>query len=295
MSPTLSLVVLAWENLPLTQACVASLRAGTRSSHEVVVVDNGSGPEAAQYAKSAADIAILNESNLGFAAGMNAGLAAATGDYVVFINNDTVFPLGWDTPTLESLEDPSVGIVAPAVTAAGNPVTVRTEPGTEVLRLLPFGEFPSGVVYAMRRDVALDLGGWNEDYPVASAEDLDLCFTVWANGLDILLDTRTLVEHVSQASVKKLAHRGQLYADNLDRFLARWESEINKVPQLPGTSEDEIERNLGRARTAVRWISRMVEARREAGAARNELDSLQARLQQGPEPGSSPWARLRRR
>lgn len=295
MPPTLSLVVLAWENLPLTQECVASLRTRTQAHHELIVVDNGSGPDAADYARTAADTAVLHETNLGFAAGMNAGLEAATGQYVAFVNNDTVFPEGWDTPLLEHFDDPSVGIVAPAVTAAGNPITVREKAGTEVVRLLPFGEFPSGVVYVMRRNVAIALGGWNEEYPVASAEDLDLCFTVWANGLDIVLDTRTLIDHVSQATVGQLPNQGKLYAANLDQFLSRWGDSDNRIPSLPQVTPDELARNLSSARVAVRWIERMVIARRDAASARREIARLEEQLREAHRPRHLPrWLDPRR-
>lgn len=291
MTPTLSLIVLAWENLSLTERCIMSLRAGTTGDHELVIVDNGSGPEAAAFAGDAADVPVLNPENVGFAAGMNSGLRVASGRYIAFINNDTVFPEGWDSDILEHLADPSVGIVAPAVTVAGNPVTVRNEPSTEVIRLLPFGEFPSGVVYVMPRETATALGGWNEDYPVASSEDLDLCFTVWANGLDIVLDTRVLIDHVSQASVRHLPARGKLYADNLDRFLARWRSENPEVPRLPGVTTEELERNLDRARTAVRWIERMIEARRDAADARRELANLRDQMAAPPASRRPRWLR----
>lgn len=295
MSPILSLVVLAWENLPLTEACVASLRAGTTGPYELIIVDNGSAQPAVEFARQSADVPVLNDENTGFAAGMNAGLAAATGDYVAFVNNDTVFPRDWDTPLREHLDDPSVGIVVPAVTAAGNPVTVRREPGTEILRLLPFGEFPSGVVYVMRREVALALGGWNEEYPLASSEDLDLSFTVWANGLDVVLDTRTLIEHVSQATVSQLPNQGKLYAANLDQFLSRWGDPDNRVPSLPHVTGDELARNLSTARTAVRWIERMVTARRDAASARREVARLEEQLQEARRPRHLPrWLDPRR-
>ena len=115
-------------------------------------------------------------------------------------------------------------MVLPAVTAAGNPVTVRNEPGDTVETLLPFGEFPSGVVVVLRRSQMEALGGWNEEYERASGEDLDLAFTVWAHGLDVVVDSRVLVEHASQASMKEVPGLAALYRKNLERFLDRWDA-----------------------------------------------------------------------
>lgn len=275
--PELSLVVLQWNNLELTRRCVASLRRQTLATNELIIVDNGSSQEAAAFASVAADKAVLLDTNLGFAAGMNRGLAVACGEIVAFVNNDTVFPASWDSGLLEHFTDETVGMVVPAVSAAGNPVTVRSQPTDEVLRLLPFGEFPSGVVYLIRRDDMVALGGWNERYPVASAEDLDLCFTIWGNGLDIVLDTHTVIDHVSQASVRMLPDREALYRQNLEVFLERWR-DPSDVPRLERTDPAIHASSLARAQTAVQWITRMLDARRQSADEREQLSELRQQL-----------------
>jgi hypothetical protein len=100
--PELSVVVLAWDTLKYTQQFADSVRRHTDVPYELVIVDNGSEWEAANYARAAADRAVLNAENLGFARGMNQGLAAARGRFVAFCNNDTVLPPGWASPLLES-------------------------------------------------------------------------------------------------------------------------------------------------------------------------------------------------
>lgn len=261
----ISIIVLAWDQLALTQACVASLRATTDVAHELVIVDNGSAPDAAEWARTAADVAVLNTSNLGFARGMNAGLEAASGEIVAFVNNDTVWPDGWAQPLLEHLEDPTVGIVAPAVTAAGNPVTVRDAPSDEIVRFDPFAELPSGVAYLMRTADARALGGFDERYRLAMSEDLDLLFTCWVNDLDVVLDTRVLVEHELHASLDQMEEdSAALWRDNLDVFLARWTTvQPHDVATLPGTTTEAVERNCRHARAAATWLARQDRIRSE--------------------------------
>lgn len=266
-TPVVSLVVLAWDQLPLTRACVASLRATTDVPHEVVVVDNGSAPEAAAWARDHADVAVLHDENLGFAAGMNAGLEVARGEVVAFVNNDTVWPPGWTGPLLgHLLADEEVGIVVPAVTAAGNPFSVRDEPGQEVVRVDPFAALPSGVAYLLRTDVARALGGWTDRYELAMSEDLDLLFTTWANGLHVVLDTRVLVEHVLHATLDDAdgLDRSALWRDNLDRFLAFWTATDGEgVGRLPSTDDDTFTAGLAHARAAAAWLARLDDARTE--------------------------------
>lgn len=274
--PLLSLVVLGWNNLNLTRACVESLRSHTDVAYELIIVDNGSTDGAAEFAREAADVAVINPSNFGFAAGMNTGLAVAEADFVAFINNDTVFPVGWASHLIETWDRfPDAGIGLPAVTAAGNPVSVRSSPGTRQIELKPFGEFPSGVVYVIPRELIVGLGGWNEGYGQASAEDLDLCFSVWAHGYSIIIDERVLIDHLSQATVRQVPDRKDLYRQNLEKFLERWSSPAGHEPKLPSVDPVEFRHNLERAGTAVVWIRRMLEARDEAAALRSELRELE--------------------
>ena len=271
------MVVLAWNQLELTKRCVRSVRSNTSSEYELIIVDNGSTDGGADYAADAADKAVINAENLGFAAGNNSGLAVATGTHVAFVNNDTVVPAGWDVSLTEILDTKlQAGMVLPAVTAAGNPVTVRNEPGETVETLLPFGEFPSGVVVMLRRSQIEALGGWNEAYERASGEDLDLAFTVWAHGLDVVLDSRVIVEHASQASMKEVPGLTALYRKNLERFLDRWDAGPDG-PMLDTIGGDDYLRNLARARTAVAWIRRMLAARDEATTLRQEVEKASTR------------------
>lgn len=267
----LSVVVLAWDQLPYTRACAESLRAHTDVPHELIIVDNGSDSDGAKYAAAAADISVLNPTNRGFAAGMNQGLAKATGRFVAFVNNDTVFPDQWASLVLQNFEDVRVGLVTPAVTAAGNPVTVRSEVGDRSTVLQPFTELPSGVVYVIRTDLIRRLGGWNENYPVASSEDLDLIFTVWTNDLGVVLDERVLVQHVSQGTVKsKLPNRGTLYRENLNRFLDRWIGN-DEVVRIAECDEAVHTRNRAAARAAAVWLRRLIEERDVGKELRSQL------------------------
>lgn len=288
--PLVSLVVLAWDNLPLTEKCVTSLRATTDVPYELIIVDNGSEPDAAAWARDHADRAVLHEENRGFAHGMNAGLEIARGDVVAFVNNDTVWPEGWTGPLLEHFDESATGIVVPAVTAAGNPVSVRTAPGDEAFTLDPFSELPSGVVYLLRTDVARGLGGWTDRFRVAMSEDLDLLFTAWTNGLEVVLDTRVLIEHELHASLEQLDEdRTALWRENLDAFLDRWATvTADDVDVLRDRSV--VEGNVRHARAAARWLARQDELRE---AHNQRLAEVRARSEERIEELRSEVHRLR--
>src|SRR6185503_21099570 len=102
-------------------------------------------------------------------------------------------------------------------------------------------------IYVMRRDVMFDLGGWEEEYAVASGEDVDLCFKVWVNDLDIVFDSRVLVEHVGHATASRLDDSQQLWATNRQRFLAKWMGRTDP-PRLASCTVERFERNRATAR-----------------------------------------------
>ena len=276
----LSVVVLAWDNLDLTRAFVDSVRRNTDVGYELVIVDNGSQSEAAAYARDAADHAILNDENRGFARGMNQGLEAARADLVAFCNNDIEVPRDWAARLVETMRShPNAGIVVPALTTAPNPITVRSEPGTAIEVLEPFSAPPAGVVYVMRRDTLHALGRWEEEYEIASGEDVDLCFKVWVNDLDIVFDQRVLVEHVGHATASRLDDSQLLWATNRQRFLAKWMGDTDP-PRLASCDAKRFERNRATARAVAGWMEKYFTIR----------DRQRARASTAPSPGSS-WLR----
>jgi GT2 family glycosyltransferase len=255
-APELSVVVLAWDNLLFTQQFTESVRRHTDVPYELVIVDNGSEWEAANYARVAADRSVLNETNLGFAKGMNQGLAVARGTYVAFCNNDTVVPPGWASKLVETARrHPDAGIVVPAVSAARNVVNVRAEPGLDVEVLPPFSAPPAAIIYVMPADVVQRLGAWGEEYEIASGEDVDLSFKVWVNDLDIVYDQRVLVQHVMKGTAERLDDWQGLWARNRRRFLDKWMG-AGTAPRLDGCEPERFARNREIARAVAGWMDR---------------------------------------
>ncbi len=280
--PDLSIVVLAWDNLAYTQDFVESVRRHTDVPYELIIVDNGSHWEAANYAALAADVAVLNDRNLGFAAGMNCGLGVARGRHVAFCNNDTVLPEAWAGRLVATAEaHPRAGIVVPALTAAGTPGTVRTEPGDQIVVLPPFSGPPPAVIYLMPRNVVEGIEGWGEEYLVASGEDVDIGFKVWVNDLDIVFDERVLVAHVGKASASKLDDWQARWDENRYQFLAKWSGDT-EVPRLASCDEQTFARNRAIATSAAEWMTKYFVARDKPPKVTTvvELSSFQQRLAQ---------------
>jgi GT2 family glycosyltransferase len=95
MSPSVHVIILNWNGLADTLACLESCRQLTYPNLRLLVVDNGStdGSETALRARFP-DVELLQTgANLGFAGGNNVGIRDALergADWVLLLNNDTV-------------------------------------------------------------------------------------------------------------------------------------------------------------------------------------------------------------
>jgi len=84
-----------------TELCVQALFRHTWPAWALIVVNNGSTDDTTAYLAGARDAAsvpvtiIANAENLGFPRAINQGLQAASGEYLVLLNNDTVVTEGW--------------------------------------------------------------------------------------------------------------------------------------------------------------------------------------------------------
>ncbi len=292
--PEVSVVVLAWDNLVLSQMFVDSVRRNTDVPYELVIVDNGSEWVAANYARAAADRVVLNTTNLGFAHGMNQGLAQARGRYVAFCNNDTELPPLWARRLIETARaHPNAAIVVPAVTSARNLVNVRTAPGTAVEVLPPFSAPPAAIVYVTPVDRIRELGAWEEEYEIASGEDVDLCFKVWSNDLDIVYDQRVLVRHVGKGSASRLDNWPELWARNRRHFLDKWTGDA-EVPFLSTCDPARFARNREIARAAAGWMDRYFTARDREDARNRRFFAKNGMLRTRSVEGAYwSWRRIR--
>ena len=94
----------------MLRSCIDSIRAQTLAPHEIVIFDNGSTvPLHLDGVRL-----IRSETNLGFAAGVNAAYRTTSADYVALINNDVVLDRDWLATVKRALD--AEGKVAAAQT-----------------------------------------------------------------------------------------------------------------------------------------------------------------------------------
>ncbi|NWD77183.1 glycosyltransferase [Pseudomonas gingeri] len=242
--PKVSVVVLTYNNLELTKACLDSLvNESDYANLEIVVVDNHSTDDTpaflAEWAEAGPDrIIILNQDNKGFAAGNNQGLAAAGGDYLVVLNNDTIVTAGWIKGLMRHLIDnDDIGIIGPVTNNIGNEARITTRyshlatmhaEATSITRkhMGQWFEINTLAFFCVMipRSCYEQIGGLCEDYGLGFFEDDDYCRRVQHQGLRAACAEDVFVHHHLSASFNKLgAEKKQaLFEKNKAIYERKW-------------------------------------------------------------------------
>lgn len=239
-----SIIVLTWNGLEVTQACVRSILELTdHPAFELVVVDNGSTDGTLEYLRAVEGITLIeNGRNLGFVAGNNAGINA-TGSDVLLMNNDTqVTEPGWLSRVQETaFSADDIGVVGcRLVDGKGRLVHAGTYvptpsfwgqeyPGDEQ----DVGQYTrdrdvEGVIFAcayIKRDVIEKVGPLDEDY-FSYYEDTDYCLKARRAGFRVVCCGGATVRHLENAStdLNRLDFSGT-FKRSRDVFLSKWKAD----------------------------------------------------------------------
>jgi GT2 family glycosyltransferase len=239
-----SIVITTLENLVFTKLCLESVLASAEDEDfEVIVVDNGSRHGTEEYLRSLARRdgrvrPVFNEENLGFAAANNQGLALATGNTIVLLNNDTIVSHGWVRRLRRHLGNPEIGLVGAVTNRAGNEAQIEIPyrtygdmvtfaRGMAVWHAGETRDIRTATMFcvAMRRDVWQEIGRLDERFELGMFEDDDYSVRIRAAGYRVVCAEDCFVHHFGQATIGKLASTGEygrLFHANRRRFEEKW-------------------------------------------------------------------------
>ena len=90
--PRTSIIILAFNGMSHLPECLESIKKQTEQNLEIIVVDNASSDNSAEWvAENYPDVKLIRaDKNLGFCKGMNLGSAHASGKYLLLLNQDVV-------------------------------------------------------------------------------------------------------------------------------------------------------------------------------------------------------------
>lgn len=242
--PKVSLIVLTYNNLALTKECLHSIERNTEyDNYEVIIVDNLSTDDTRDYllknyrGKPNYTV-ILNDENMGFAAGNNIGLEKATGDILVILNNDTYVSPFWLGSLVKAFKrNPDLGLVGPVTNNIGNEskINISYNDWSEMhVKSLQYISEHANELYpmdclaffcaAIRREVYNELGGISLDYGLGFFEDDDYCKRVKESGWGMAAVEDSFVHHHLSASFNQLKNNKKelLMQQNKAIFESKW-------------------------------------------------------------------------
>lgn len=223
-APLVSVVILSWNSAGYIRSCIDRVLDQTYQDVEVVLVDNASTDGSTErIAREYPSLKLLrNSENLGFATGMNQGISASRGEYVLLLNADAFLSATFVEKALCSLEnrpDEKIGMLGGKIYRLSSdlePTGDIDNVGMFLLRRFAhvnsknvdaeefvFG--PSGCCPFLNRemleDVRLSDTEYFDEQYFAFGEDLDLWFRAQLRGWQCLYCPDVVAWHVHSASL----------------------------------------------------------------------------------------------
>ncbi len=227
-SVKVSIIIPCFNRVDRTAECWQALQETQLAAipTETIFVNNGSTDDTAEFLQkleaNPAVVMIHNAENLGFSKANNQAAARAQGEFLIFLNNDTIPSKGWLEPLLELLANESkVGIAGSKliypdgrVQHAGIIVRERIEGKSQLvcdhIHRLSRHDAPwvnlereyqavTGACMAIRRETFRQLGGFDEKF-FNGYEDIDLCFRAREAGLRVIYCPQSVVVHHESSS-----------------------------------------------------------------------------------------------
>ncbi|KKN00185.1 hypothetical protein LCGC14_1140290 [marine sediment metagenome] len=171
-----SIIVLSFErpnHLKTTLESIKKFLLGPKFYRELILIDNNSKDcdvdnILEEYALEG-HIVIKNEKNLLFSAGMNMGVKAAKGEYVILCNDDLEFTSDILTPMLSFMKDnPGIGTLTPVTLRRNNMVYCSGAFGagthrTDIINKPRATEWNNMAIFLTRREYFKKIGPLRDD------------------------------------------------------------------------------------------------------------------------------------
>lgn len=173
---TFTVIICTYNRACTVQGAVESVLRQSHDGFELVVVDDGSTDETSSVMAGFTDprVQTLTRPNGGLSAARNTGLAAATGDWVIFLDDDDRPDQSW-LEVLAGYADDQVGLISCGchhVDPSGRRIGTR-EPQAHPLFPDVLGVFLAGT-FAVRQALYESIGGYAESIPTSHQTELIL-------------------------------------------------------------------------------------------------------------------------
>ncbi len=248
-NPAVTIVIPVYNNCEYTFQCLKSIAENTTDiDYEVLVVDDCSTDRTREMLAVVSTAQVLrNKKNSGFLFSCNSGAKKARGEYIVFLNNDTVVTPRWLEELLETFKaHPEAGLVGSKLLypdgrlqeaggiiwrdASGWNYGRLDDPQKPEYNYLREVDYCSGACVMVPKKLFMDLGGFDKRYAPAYAEDADLAFQIRQAGRKVFYQPLSQIIHFegisSGTDLSSGVKKYQLI--NQEKFQKKWASVLQK-------------------------------------------------------------------
>lgn len=245
MATPISIIIPAFNQVEYCQLCVASIqRHGTRP-YKLILVNNGSTDGVPEFFDSVAGATVVHSpENLGFAGGVNLGLAHAEG-HAILLNSDTIVTEGW-IERLEAVLDRNarVGMVGPVTNYASGPQHLEDISLDRIDDIDAFaaerattfaGQYQDanrlvGFCLMIRDSVLEEVGHFDERFGIGNFEDDDYGRRVREAGYGLRIAQDCFVFHFGHRTFQGMGIVGDawesLMETNAQAYSSKWDEPL---------------------------------------------------------------------
>ncbi len=298
--PKVSIIIPAFNQWAHTYRCLQSIRRTMAELPcEVILADDGSTDETARAGDLLAHVRILRDgNNRGFLRNCNWAAGFAGAPYLFFLNNDTELQPGAIQALVALLDrDPGVGMAGSKLTypdgrlqeaggiiwndGSGWNFGRGQDPSLPAFNYAKEVDYVSGASFMIRNDLWKEIGGFDDRYAPAYAEDSDLAFEVRKRGFKVVYQPQSVVIHFEGVS-----HGTDVAADtkayqvrNTELLRIKWADELSR--QFASGAEVFYARDRSRGRKTVLMIDHYIPQFDKDAGSRTMWSFIQAFLKMG--------------
>lgn len=249
------IIIAVWNELEATKDCLESVIKNTGLVYRLIIIDNGSDPETAQYLDSLKDkvkdlLLVRNKENLGYVKAINQGFKVSNSEYVCLLNNDTIVTLGWLEEMVSIANDNlDIGIINPSSNNLGQYVPKDMSIESYANSLTEFkGKFAelgqcTGFCMLIKREVLDKVGSFDEAYEVGYFEETDYCRRVQKEGYRFARAKAAYVYHIQHKSFSNRLDNEELFEKNRKIFESRWGRSLRVLCVISRRPKDQIDKD----------------------------------------------------
>ena len=213
--PKVSIIIINYNGKHHLESCLESLLKINYNNTEIIIVDNNSTDDSVNFiSKNFPNVILikLNE-NKGFAEPNNIASKVATGDFLLFLNNDTIVTPSFISEMIKPIQqDSDIGICQSlllkpdeSIDSSGDFIDTLGVVYNSKTQISEIREISSarGASMMIKKNLFEQLEGFDEKF-YFSFEDVDLSWRCWIAGYKVLVIPKSIVYHLGGQTYQKV-------------------------------------------------------------------------------------------